>query len=199
MKKFISILLLTAFVSLYEAKSFAMEGSLYEFLKSNKEINATYKYPSLKISTPAIDKKQLASHTPIVIRNNHEINTQNVISGDSIDFFVVNDIKDNSGNVLIKSGTPVEANITFAKPGRIGKSGKLTISDLHTTAVDGSFIPLSSSISAQPDDKMVLSVVLSVCVCPLFLLMKGEDAVLPAGTTKTLYTVSDTYIKPAVL
>ena len=56
-------------------------------------------------------------------------------------------------------------------------------------AVDNSYIPLSGSVSAKPDDKMVLSVCLGVLLCPLFLLMKGEDAQLQAGTQKTVYTV----------
>lgn len=42
---------------------------------------------------------------------------------------------------------------------------------------------------------MVISVVLSVLICPLFLLMKGDDAQVPAGITKTAYTVSDVYVK----
>ena len=43
---------------------------------------------------------------------------------------------------------------------------------------------------------MTLSIVLSVLICPLFLLMKGEEAQLPVGATKTAYTITDLYIKP---
>ena len=77
----------------------------------------------------------------------------------------------------------------------IGRSGELTVNDFHTTAVDGTYIPLSGSVSAKPDDKMTLSVVLSVLICPLFLLMHGDDARLPVGSTKTAYTITDTYVK----
>lgn len=77
----------------------------------------------------------------------------------------------------------------------MGKSGEITVSDFHTTAVDGTYIPLSATVSAKPDDKMVTSIVLSVHICPLFLLMKGEEAQLNSGATKTAYTVLDTYIK----
>ena len=42
---------------------------------------------------------------------------------------------------------------------------------------------------------MVLSIVLSVLICPLFLLMKGDEAQVLVGTTKTAYTVADVYVK----
>ena len=70
-------------------------------------------------------------------------------------------------------------------------SGKLTISDFHTTAIDGTYIPLSGTVSSNPEDKMVLSIVLSVFVCPLFLLLKGGEGSLPAGKIKTAYTITD--------
>ena len=41
---------------------------------------------------------------------------------------------------------------------------------------------------------MVLSIVLSAVICPLFLLMEGREAEVLAGTTKTVYTASDAYI-----
>ena len=77
----------------------------------------------------------------------------------------------------------------------IGRSGEVTVTDFHTTAVDGTYVPLSGSVSARPDDKMTMSIVLSVLICPLFLLMKGEDAQVPAGSTKTAYTISEVHIK----
>ena len=51
-------------------------------------------------------------------------------------------------------------------------------------------------LSSQGEDRMVLSIVLSVVICPLFLLMDGDTAMIPVGTTKTVYTVSDIYITP---
>lgn len=44
---------------------------------------------------------------------------------------------------------------------------------------------------------MALSIVLSIIICPLFLLMKGGEATLPPNTTKTVYTVTDVYVTPA--
>ncbi len=96
-------------------------------------------------------------------------------------------------------GASVNANINFEAKTYIGRSAKITINDFHTKGVDNSYIPLSTVIIEEPDDKMVLSIVLSVLLCPLFLLMKGKDAKIPAGTLKTIYTITDVYIKPQVI
>ena len=172
------------------------EESLYDFIKNTKEITASYTYPSMKLAAAEAGKSTLAAHTPIIIRCTETISTRDIVSGGEVNFAVVNDVKDANGNILIKAGSPVTAQISFAKSkGMIGRSGEVTVTDFHTTAVDGTYVPLSGSVSARPDDKMTMSIVLSVLICPLFLLMKGEDAQVPAGSTKTAYTISEVHIK----
>jgi len=201
-KKTIASVLLVAFMSLFisplsnEVSADTGKETLYDFLKTTDNITGSYKYPSMTISANATGKSKIAAHTPIIIRAIDTITTRDIVSGGTVEFAVVSDVKDSNGNILIKAGTPATAQITFSKPrGRIGQSGEVTVSDFHTTAVDGTYIPLSGSVSARADDKMVLSVCLGVLLCPLFLLMRGEDAQVPAGTTKTVYTVTETYIK----
>lgn len=172
--------------------------TLSEFLKTTDKVEASYSYPSMRLTSNGTGKSTLAAHTPIVIRAVDTITTKEIVSGGVVNFAVVADVKDANGNVLIKSGAPVTAQISFTKSkGMIGRSGEVTVSDFSTTAVDGSYVPLSGSVSAKPDDKMTMSIVLSVLICPLFLLIKGEEAVVPAGTQKTAYTVNDVYIKPS--
>jgi len=194
---FLVISLMTFFVAPISAEnSNNSKQNLYSFLKNTDKITARYAYPSMKLVSASTGQVKLPAHTPIVIRCNETITTQDVVDGGTVNFSVLSDIKSQDGSILISAGTPVTATISFSSPkGMIGKSGTITINDFHTTAVDGSYIPLSSSISARPDDKLATSIVLSVLICPLFLLMKGEDAQVPAGTTKTAYTVSDAYVK----
>lgn len=202
-KKLLASLLAFSFMSMYvnslSTSVFAQSDpmTLYEFLKTTDEIEASYSYPSIKLSVNNAGKSTLSAHTPIVIRCIDTITTKKIVSGGIVNFSVVSDIKDEYGNVLIQSGSPVTAQITFSKSnGMIGKSGELTVTDFSTTAVDGTYVPLSGSVSARPDDKIVMSVVLSVLICPLFLLLKGDEAVVPAGTLKTAYTVTNVYVKP---
>ena len=170
--------------------------TLADFIKNNNKIETKLCYPSMKLSSSNSNKAVLPAHTAIMIKSNDTISSKNLASGSTVNFSVVNDIKNADGLILIKAGTPVSAQISFVEEsGMIGKTGKLTISDFHTTAVDGTYIPLSGTVSSNPDDKMALSIVLSILVCPLFLLMKGGEGSLPAGTIKIAYTITDTYIK----
>lgn len=200
MKKLISILLLLSLSLTFLPKySLANDNeitneSLYDILISNNEIKAKFEYPSMIAAAKTSKSKLLPNHTPVVIRNDENIDTKNIINGSKISFTIVNDVKDKNGNILIKSSTPVDANIFIQKRNYVGRSAEITISDFHTKAIDGSYVPLSSSIAVNPDDKMVLSIVLSILVCPLFLLMKGKDAKLPEGTVKTVYTSADVYV-----
>lgn len=170
--------------------------TLYEFMKNTENITASYKYPSMKLSLNEDGKTKLKANTPIILRNRYTISTKNIVSGNSIMFTVLDDVKDESGLILVKAGTPAMAEITFVEyRGMIGRSGEIVINDFHTTAVDGSYVPLSGSLSSDPDNRRALSIILSIFVCPLFLLMEGDDAELASGMTKTVYTVTDTYIK----
>ena len=201
-KKTVVLFLLTALISLFtqplsrEVSANTGNKTLGDFLKTTEKISASYAYPSIRLASNGAGKSVLPAHSPIIMRCDETISASNIHSGSSVNFSVVNDVKDEKGMILIKAGTPVSAQVVFAEDkGMIGRSGRITISDFHTTAVDGTYIPLSGSVSAQPDDKMVLSVVLSVVVCILFLLMRGQDANIAAGTTKTAYTIVKTYIE----
>lgn len=169
--------------------------TLKDFLKNTEKIDAKYTYPSMPPQQNLTPKVILPAHTPVTLRNLYNISTDNIVSGTSVDFAVLADVKDGSGNTIIKAGTPATAQIIFAKQtgDNLGKAGKLEVSDFHTRTVDGRYVPLSGTISSQGEDRMVLSIVLSVLVCPLFLLMDGDSAVIPTGATKTAYTVSDLY------
>lgn len=195
-KKILSLALVFSLSSFYAPLVTAETETqtLKEFLATTDKIQANLTYPNYIAAAKTSTTKTLAAHTPIIIRSVKTITTNDIVDGDTVTFAVVNDVKDNQGNILIKANSPVTANISFKKNGFIGKSGELTISDFHTTAIDGTYIPLSSSITAKPDDKMILSIVLSVCICPLFLLIKGDEARMESGTTKTVYTVTESNI-----
>ncbi len=197
-KKIITSILLLFFSISYTSSTFAQNNmTLYEFLNTTDEIKASYKYPSMKLADTSNTngKSLLKAHTPIIIKCAETITTKNIVSGGEVKFVIPSNITSPDGKILISAGTPVTAQISFAQDkGFVGKSGELTVTDFHTTAVDGTYIPLSGSISARPDDKMTVSIILSVLVCPLFLLMKGNEAQLTIGTAKTAYTVTNVYI-----
>lgn len=60
---------------------------------------------------------------------------------------MLSDVKSPEGYVVISAGSNVAATIEFSSSkGMIGKSGTVTITDFHTRAIDGTYVPLSSSI-----------------------------------------------------
>lgn len=197
---FLAIVFMTMFTSPLSSIAFEQkdEMNLTKFLKTNDNVTVSYSYPSMKLAYNGEGKVALPANTPVIIQVKDTITTDKMTNGSTVNFSVLQDVKNSSGHILIKAGTPVSAQISFMEHrGRIGQSGEITISDFHTTAIDGTYIPLSGTVSAKPNDKMALSIVLSVLVCPLFLLMKGKEATIMAGTTKTAYTLVETYIKTA--
>ncbi len=90
---------------------------------------------------------------------------------------IVNDV------VVIKTGAMAKAVVMEAESrGMIGKAAKITISLQKVEAVDGTMIPIQGMKYAYGADKMVQSVLITVICCVLGLLIKGGDAVIPAGT-----------------
>lgn len=145
---------------------------------------------TMSIMPIATQAKQLAINTPVAIRNEHSLSSSNLSMSQTPSFYIVKDILDTDGNVIIASNTPVYSKVTQVKSrGRIGKPGEIVVSNFYTTTVDGYRVNLSGNASAKADKRMVRSIVLSAVVCPLFLLMRGVDAELPAGTTTTVYVV----------
>ena len=122
--------------------------------------------------------------TRIELETVQSISSELIQAGESVDFKVRADVSIN-GVVVVKAGTlakGVVINSDHAKG--IGKEGNVEIQVKSVPAVDGSFLPLSSnSIARKGENSAVLSIVLGVLVCLLFLLIKGKNGVIPAGTS----------------
>lgn len=200
-KKVIAILLVGLLISLklgvaVAVASEAKKGNLHDFLKDKKEVFIKYEYPSMKniklVSNGKVTSiTTLPAGTPIVLRNMEAINSSNITNGTSVMFTVVNDVVVDD-KVVIKAGAVVDAQVNYAKKKNYaGVAGEITVSDFAVKAVDGTYIPLRATMSSKGEEKMGLSIGLGLLICVLFLLIQGEDAVIPAGTTKSVYTMMD--------
>jgi len=167
--------------------------TMVEWIKAHPNATVEYQYPSMKLAqaTPASTTTQLKNGTPAIIRLTDTISSNSASMGSNVSFQVVGDVKVN-GKVVIRAGEMGTAQVTASESnGILGQAGKLIISDFSTRAVDGSFVPLRATLTNEGKSKMGVSIVVSWLICPLFLLMKGGEAQVPAGTEKTVYVAAD--------
>tara|TARA_R110002096_G_scaffold236590_10_gene427378 strand:+ start:416 stop:946 length:531 start_codon:yes stop_codon:yes gene_type:complete len=128
------------------------------------------------------EKILLRSGTLIALESAQEINSANVIAGQSIDFFVRSDIRVDD-KVLVRKGTIAKGMVQRVEKAKgIGKEGFVEIKIRSLPAVDGTEILLTGAkVYEEGEDKQTLSIVLGVLVCLLFLTMKGKNGVIPQG------------------
>ena len=135
---------------------------------------------------------KLSAGTSIPLETVNTIDADNLTDGQIIDFRVMTDIK--VGNqVLIKAGSIAKGQVlSYKKSGMVGIPGKLEIQIKSVKSVDGQEVFLTGgNINKEGDSKLVLSIALSLLICPLFLLMKGKSAVVPAGMQVASTVASD--------
>ena len=130
----------------------------------------------------------LPNNTPVEIQLLEGIDSSSAQTGDSVKFKTVKSITLN-GQTIIAAGSPVSATVIKAeKRKRIGRPGEIVVGDFSTVTTKGTKVPLTGDLSQSGKRKMTLSIVLSVVIIPLFLLMKGKDAVIEQGYQTTVYT-----------
>lgn len=125
----------------------------------------------------------LKAGTNIPLETVSPIDTEFISSGQMVDLRVAADIKVDS-KVVIKAGSLAKGQIVnFKKNGAIGSPGKVEVQVKSVQAVDGQEVYLvGGNVQKEGESKLVLSIALSLLICPLFLLIKGKNAEVPAGT-----------------
>ena len=134
---------------------------------------------------------QVMNGTPVVLKLMEEVSSKTKNLNDVVNFQVSRDVVINN-QIVIKAGTPATGTVTsIEKPAMIGKPGKVQISIDSTKSVDGKRVSLRSTLNQTGSDKTALTIVLTIVCCVLFLLMKGDDFVMPVGSEAKSYTDSD--------
>jgi len=124
----------------------------------------------------------LAEGTALTVVTADTISSKTARLGDAINFTVDEDVLVD-GHVLIRRGTPAKGSVINAEPsGRIGKSGKLAVAVESTTTVDGQPVRLRAAKGKEGKDKTTSTALLAGTVSYFFLLRKGTEANITAGT-----------------
>jgi hypothetical protein len=136
----------------------------------------------------------LKAGTVIPMELVNTITSKTARSGQLVDFRVTSDVKVD-GKTVVAAGSIAQGQIVRAKKnGLLGAEGELEIAVKSIKAVDGTSVYLSSSnLADEGSNKVVLSVVVTLC-CLFGFLIKGGQAEIPAGTQVQGMVVSNTDI-----
>lgn len=138
---------------------------------------------------------QVTRGTPVALRVTQLVSSETSHLGDVVHMEVVRDVIVNNA-VVIKAGTPADGEVIVAEnKGFIGEAGKIGITVKETTAIDGQTIYLRSSLHREGEDKQMLSLILGLVLCFLFLFMKGKESEVFAGSEVKAYVDNDIAVK----
>lgn len=141
------------------------------------------------------DKIKIPERTVIPVKLSQHLKGDQVTVGQSVDFEVARDIIIDDF-IVIKRGAPAYGDIiTAEKGGYVSIGGKIGLNIDYCKAIDGSKVYLKSILQKKGKSSMGGTIAVSVIVCPLFLLMRGEEAELPIGTQFKSYTENDVFVK----
>jgi hypothetical protein len=117
-----------------------------------------------------------------------EISSKTASENDPVNLRVVEDVK--VGNqVVIAHGTLVKGIVASVdQRGHLGKGGKLGIRVESTKTIDGQKVKLRASKGKGDTGTVGSTLALSLFISPLFLLRRGNHALLKAGTNIQVFT-----------
>ncbi len=133
----------------------------------------------------------LTEGTVLRVVTAQEISSKTANAGDTVNFTVDEDVVV-GGQVVIKKGTSATGSVINAEPsGRMGKSGKLGITVETTNTLDGQPVKVRAAKGKEGNDKTNSTAALAMLASSLFLLKKGGDAKIPAGSPVTVYIAEE--------
>lgn len=85
----------------------------------------------------------IPASTRVTVRLGQSLSSESSHAGETFNATVISDVRDSSGNVVIKSGAPVKGKVTYAKnSGRLHVPGAIT---LRLTSIDGQRVTSSAA------------------------------------------------------
>lgn len=137
---------------------------------------------SLFIAKANAETLTIKAGTPIVASLDVPVSSESAQMGQTIMMRLVSPIQVGK-KTAIPAGSVVNAQVTSIEDaGCFGQKGELSLRLVSVVAPDGTMVPVQASQSVVGKSKVGLSVALGILVCPLFWIMHGGEAVLPAGS-----------------
>jgi len=96
-------------------------------------------------------QSQLKTNKPVFVKIEDGFTSENgTLSGMGI---VNSPVKDKQGNVLIEENTPVKLNVVKIKARSWGRPGKLIVTAISTSSVDGQTIQLTGTVTLEGEPR----------------------------------------------
>jgi len=140
-------------------------------------------------------KIKIPERTVVPITLIQNLRGGDVLVGSSVDFKVTRNIIIDD-YIVIKSGAPAYGSVTSAEEaGYVSSGGKIGLSIDYCNAIDGTKVYLKSILQQKGKSSMGANIAASIIICPLILLVKGDEAEIPLGTEFKSYTESSVDVK----
>jgi hypothetical protein len=143
--------------------------------------------------------------TAVRLRLSQNVSSADAHVGDTISLDVLDDV--NVGTVgAIRRGAVAHGVVTLAhEKRRLGRAGAVALRVDYVAAADGSRVIVSAERKSKGNNSagtisagIVGSVIIFAPVAPLFLLKKGKDTDIPAGTAIQVFTSADAQVDMAL-
>ena len=146
----------------------------------------------------------LPQGTPVRMRINRTVSSEDVHQGENVDFETLDDVKLND-LIIIPKGSMALATITEAvAKRRMARGGKLNMNIDFVRLPTGEKLALrgvsdssGGGHSGGMTGGMIATSIVFIPAAPLFLFIHGKDVLIPKGHEITVYTNSDYLVTPA--
>jgi hypothetical protein len=192
-----NLTVLAAFVAFSQIGLFAQQGPGPASAGSSTPVQPSA--PS-QPTAPRVEQAQAPEHilqdgTPVKLSSLKKLSSANAVSGQEIEFEVLNDLSID-GVTVLRRGTIAKGVVTESqKKRRVGKEGVLNFTIPTVKLADGRDVPVRAFTNTSGDSHNVgvtaLAFNMPIVAAPFFLLMHGENSTIPKGTEITVFIRGD--------
>ncbi len=173
-----------------------------QLMIASTQLSSSSLTPSNSTSETVAPQIELPIGTKVRLELAMPLNSKTAQQGDEVVYFVSEDVVSKYGEIFIQRGARATGEVTKVRRSKtLGRKGMLEFSVDEVEAVDGTKVPLRSTVNRDGKSRGGTITLLSVFATPawpFFLLIKGKNIYLGQGTPIRAYTDRDTSIEVAL-
>jgi hypothetical protein len=192
--------------ALIDLKNASVDGAVMEAMLSAQANKPTGVVEAVRTTTsttggvdPAIPTCTAANGclvregTVVLLKSAAALNSKTAVEGDSVEFFLDEDLKVGDSIVIPKGAHAVATVSDAKKAGMLGRPGELSI-HIDYVAIGSNHVRLRGNKGREGDSRTGSAVALTVLFGPVGLIKHGKNVEIPAGTAITAYVDQDVWL-----